>query len=256
LKINSIDTNHMRNDAHFQFFTEFRDLAAAEGPEKLKIKPLLDAWAALYLREDEALKKIIKSEYTAKIQEADKARDEIFSGMVEITRASLKHYDETARAAAGRLKIVLDTYKNIDKKTVNEQTSAVTNLLQELKGKYAPDTAAVGVDGWAAELETRNNALGALIRERFDESASKSDIVLKEARAQVDKQYRTIAERINALVIVEGADVYESFIRRINAIIAKYARAINTSQGRRAAKKAGADAGDEGAADSAETSGM
>jgi hypothetical protein len=236
VKISNFTLLLLRNDAHFQFIADFRDLVTDEGAETLKIAPQFETLTALYQREDEALKKITKSEFTAKIQDADKARDEMFTGMAEITKACLKHYDEAVREAATRLKIVLDTYKHIDKKNLIEQTAAVTNILQELNGKYAPDVTAVGVGGWAAQLQARNNALNALIKERFDESAARTDIVLKDARLEVDKQYKIIVERINALAVVEGPETYESFIRRLNAIIAKY---LSMGLGRRGAKKGG-----------------
>jgi hypothetical protein len=118
---------------------------------------------------------------------------------------------------------VFDTYGNIAKKPLNEQTSATYNILQELKGKYATDTVAVGIGGWVSELEARNNAFADLMRERFDETAGRTDIVLKEARSEVDAAYFSIREKINALVIVEGVANYENFIRTFNAVIAKYA---------------------------------
>jgi hypothetical protein len=212
----------MRNDAHFQFYTEFRNLVQNEGAEKLKIAPLFEAWLPLYDKEDAALKKIAKSAITAQIQEADRARDEIYIGMMETNAAALKHYSEETRKAAARLKIVFDTYGNIAKKPLNEQTSATYNILQELKGKYATDTVAVGIGGWVSELEARNNAFADLMRERFDETAGRTDIVLKEARSEVDAAYFSMREKINALVIVEGVAVYENFIRTLNAVIAKY----------------------------------
>jgi hypothetical protein len=72
-------------------------------------------------------------------------------------------------------------------------------------------------------LEKRNKAFEALVKERFDETAHKSDIVLKEARAELDKVYHSIEERINALALVEGTADYEEFIRTMNAVVAKYA---------------------------------
>jgi hypothetical protein len=73
------------------------------------------------------------------------------------------------------------------------------------------------------ELESRNNAFGELVKNRFDETAARTDIVLKEARAKLDEAYRTITEMVNALAVVEGVAAYEQFIRTLNAVIAKYA---------------------------------
>ncbi len=46
------------------------------------------------------------------------------------------------------------------------------------------------------------------------------------ARAELDKAYRTITEKIDALVIVEGAKTYENFIRTWNAVVEKYANGL------------------------------
>lgn len=236
VKINKIYAYDLRNDAHFQFHTEFRNLVQSEGADNLKITAQFEAWLPLYEKEDTALKKITKSAITAQIQEADKARDDIYLGMVETNTAALRHFSEEVRSAAARLKIVFDTYGDVARKPLNEQTSAVYNILQELKGKYAPDTVSVGIGSWVSELEVRNNAFADLMRERFDETASRSDIVLKEARAEVDAAYFAIRERINALVVVEGVSAYENFIRTLNAVIAKYAL-LTKSRGGRGSKQ-------------------
>jgi len=243
MKINKIYAYNLRNDAHFQFYTEFRSLIEKEEAVRQKIASQFEAWLPLYEKEDAALKKITKSAITAQIQEADKARDEIYTGMVEMNAAALKHFSEEVRSAAARLKILFDTYGDVARKPLNEQTSAVYNILQELKGKYASDTAVVGIGGWISELETRNNAFAELMRERFDETAARIDTVLREARVELDAAYFAIRERLNALVVVEGEAVYESFVRTFNAVIAKYAALVKPRQraGRGGAETAGVE---------------
>jgi hypothetical protein len=113
MKISSIHLNNMRNDAHFQFHTEFKDLVVQQNPLTLKVKPQFDGYLPLYNRVDDALKKIVKSEFTAKIHEADKARDEIYLGIVETNTAALRHFNPNVRQAAERLKILFDTYGNV-----------------------------------------------------------------------------------------------------------------------------------------------
>ncbi|GBU25116.1 hypothetical protein R83H12_01755 [Fibrobacteria bacterium R8-3-H12] len=116
------------------------------------------------------------------------------------------------------------TYGNVASKPLNEETSAIYNILQELQGKHAADMDAVGITQWATELQTRNAAFEALVKERFDETAARTtDIVMKQARAQLDEAYRGIVELVNALAVVEGAAAYEAFIKTLNAVIAKYA---------------------------------
>jgi hypothetical protein len=227
MKISKMHTNHLRNDAYFQFYMEFKDLVEKTGAASLKIEALFSTFIGLYKNVDNGLRKITKSVITEQIQEADKARDEIWSGLVEMNKAASKHFDPGVREAAALLKIVFNTYGNLAVKPLNEETSAIYNILQELEGKYAEAAKTVGITPWIAELKTRNNKLSDLVKERFDESASKSDIIVKKARAELDRCYLSIAERINALVIVEGAAHYEAFIKTWNVIIAKYVSSSN-----------------------------
>jgi hypothetical protein len=222
MKINQITLNRLRNDANFQFHTEFKELAEKLGPDALKIRPQYDAYLPLYDKVDLALKKIAKSAITEQIQDADRARDEVWKGLTETNTASLRHFDEEVQKAAKRLKIVFDTYGNIAKKSLNEQTSATYNILQDLEGKYAPDVATVGLGRWVAELKARNTAFAGLMRERVDEGSLKVDIVLKKARTQLDEAYYAIAERVNAFVVIEGSADYEPFIRKMNINISKF----------------------------------
>ena len=222
MKINLIHLHSLRNDEHFQFHSEVDKLIRKFGSAALKIDAQFLAFVTLFQDEDTALKKIMKSAITPEIQEADKQRDLIFRGMVDAHKAALKHFDPDKQSAAKRLKVVFDTYGNVSIKPLNEQTSAIVNMLQELLDTYAADSNKIGIGEWATQLRERNDVVSGLIRNRYDETAARTDIVLKEARAKVDEAYRTITERINALAIVDGAAAYEEFIRTLNAVVDKY----------------------------------
>jgi len=223
MKINKIDFKNLRNDEHFQFHTEFKDLVDAHGAEALKIKQQYDGYLIFYEKVDKAMNKIIKSEFTAKMREADKARDSIYIGMVETNTAALRHFEPEVREAAVRLKIVFDTYGSVARKPMDEETSAIYNILQELNGNYAADVATIGIGQWVAELDRCNNAFESLLKERFDEAAARKNIVLRTARGELDEAYRAVAERINAFAVIDGVAAYESFIKIFNVVIARYA---------------------------------
>jgi len=233
MKITKMGVKHLRNDEYFQFHTEFKDLVVKHGAEALKIQPQFTEYILLYEKVDEGIKKIVKSIFTAEIQKADKARDDIWFGMTKMNAAALRHFDPDVREAAKRLKIVFDAYGNIARKPRNEQTSAVHNILQELEGTYAADAAYVGIVLWAEELKAKNIAFSDLMRERFDETAMKSDVVLRKARTALDEAYQNITERVNALALVEGPEAYELFIRSVNVVVDKYTIALAQRYGRR-----------------------
>jgi len=223
MKISKIDTTHLRNEAYFQFHSKFRSLVVDSGAEALKIELQFNFYLPLYERMNEAFKKIVKSEFTAKIHKADKARGEIWAGMTEMNFACLKHFNPQIKAAAARLQTVFDSYGNLANKPAKEETAAIYNVLQELHSKYESDMIAVGIQLWAVELKNRNVTFEALVKGRSDETASKSGIVLRKARVELDVVYRAIVDRVNALIVVEGDAAYEQFAKKLNEMISKYA---------------------------------
>jgi len=233
MQISEIRKSHLRNDEHFMLHTEFHNLLSTAGAENLRVAAQFAAYTVLLNKEDEGLKKITKSALTARIHDEDKARDELYDGMTALNAALLKSPHENKREAAKRLKIVFDTYGNISKKPINEQTSAIINILQELKGPYAADALLLGLTDYVNLIETHNNTLEALVRERYGESAAKTDVVMIEARQALDAAYDDITARVNALALLEGGAVCENFIRSLNTIIAKYTAILNSRLGRR-----------------------
>ena len=235
MKIDSIHTNNLRNDVHFQFFTDFQMLVDRYGAASLKVKPQYDVFVPLFHDEDIALKKINKSVLTAEIQEADRWRDELWRGMVDANKSALRHFDEAVRKAAAQIKIVFDTYGNIAVKPLDEETSAVYNVLEDLKLKYNDDALLVGLDRWMIELRKANDRFKALMAQRYDESAGKTALVLKQCRAKVDDVYRTIIERINAYIVIEGEQTWAEFVTTFNKVIKRYNDILAQQKGRRKA---------------------
>jgi ElaB/YqjD/DUF883 family membrane-anchored ribosome-binding protein len=237
MRINYFPVSKLLNDTHFQYHCDFNTLVKRYGAEQLKIAILYVAYVKLLNDEDISLKKILKSILTAEVQEADKYRDQIWRGMADANKSAMNHYDGEVRAAAGRNKIVFDTYGNVAQKPYNDETSAIYNFIQDMRGKFAKDVATAGLTGWIDELEKANNAFSQLSMDRYDESAAKTALVMKETRVKVDEAYRKIIERINAAIIMDGEEDYREFVNTLNAIIKKYSDTLAQRQGKAAAKK-------------------
>ena len=237
MKIKQISTQRLRNNEHFQFHTEFRDLIEIENAETLKIATPFADYLVCYNNEDMAFQKIVKSATTEEIEIADKTRDYTFRGLVDTNKAALNHFDSETCAAARRLKVVFDTYGNLSAKPINEETSAIVNLLQELTGNYANDLQRIGLSSWTDRLNIDNKAVDTLVKSRNDENAAKTELIMRETRTETDKLYELITERINALIVVEGAGVYESFVRKLNSFIDKYSNLVAQRRGAAKARK-------------------
>ena len=232
MKIKTVDISRFRNHEHFQFQTEFRDLIILETPEKLKIVSLFPDYLICYNNEDTAIQKIIKNATTNNIEEADKKRDKIYRGMMDTNKAALNHFDDQIRIAAERLRVVFDTFGNLAIKPLNEETSGIYNLLQELNANYADEIVKTGVASWTTALDDANKTFDELVKKRNDENTSKTELKVTQTRIEIDKLYGAIAERINALIIVEGEGVYESFVKKLNGYIEKYNNIVARRYGR------------------------
>ncbi len=244
MKIKNTHLLALRNDEHFQFMQFVIALVGEVGAAALKVVAQLAALTALHAQEDEALKKITKSALTAKINEADRARDGVFRGLVDAVRSFLNHYNPAAREAATRLMIVLDTYGNVAAKSHVEETSALYNLLKDLSTTYAEDVQAMSLTGWLTELDRLNKAVEELLEGRADEGAGRTSLILKEVRAQVDEAYATLAAMVSAQALVAsvGSDtaavaMYADFTRRLNERIDMMNDALAIRRGMAKAKK-------------------
>jgi hypothetical protein len=237
MKVNSLNRNNLPNATHIQYYEEFCVAAERYGIDKSDMAALYALLVVVLKDEDVALKKINKSAYTAEIADEDSYRDELWRGMVDTNKAAMLHYDDEVRQAAKTNKIVFDTYGNLAPLSLDDESSSITNVLQDMRGKYADSVVKVGLTGWADALETSNNNVKRLMRERYSESADKTDIVLREARQKVDAAYNAVVERINAAIIIEGEEKYRDFVTAINVVIKRYADIMAQRKGRAAAKK-------------------
>lgn len=237
IKIKYIKTAHMRNDEHFQFNTEFKDLVTQETPEKLGIMKFWYKYLPCYSNEDTALKKFTKSATTTEIKKADKERDNTFRGLADVINGFVRHYDIAISTAAKRLKVLFDSYGNLVSKPFSEETSGIYNMLQELKGVYGTDVQVLGLPDWVLKLEADNNAFEALVKARGKEIASKTQLKMKETRTETDIVYNEIVDFINAAIIVKGEDDYKNFVNNLNFFIDKSNNAMAIRSGKSKTKK-------------------
>ena len=254
MKIKRVDFSKLRNNEHFQCQTEFKALVEAFNPATLNIEPYFSGmYIPSYNEEDVALVKIVKNSFTDERSDADRGRDLTFRGLVDTVNGALYHFDPVVQVAARRLKIVFGTYGNVSKLPLNEETSAIYNLVQDLSEKYSTEVGQLNIMGWVSKLKADNEAYEALVMDGYEEEAAKTELKAKETRTEVDKVVRQIIERIEALIVIEGDLVYTDFIRRLNIMFERYANTLAQRQGIAKAEAAKKKAAAETAQDTAKS---
>ncbi len=245
LKIKKIDFSRLRNNEHFELMRHVVNITTAAGADTLRVAPQLAALQTAFAQEDEALKKITKSALTKKIDEADSARDAAYLGLLNTVRAATTHFNPAAREVAERLMIVFDTYGNVARMAIEEETSAVYNLCKDLAEKYTADVQALGLSPWSEALDAANREVEVLMESRYEEGAGQSTLVMREVRAEVDAAYGVLADAVFAhgFVASLGTDAtltaaYNDVCAQWNEVIDRTENIVAVRRGRAAAEKA------------------
>lgn len=222
MKTSKINFAKLRNEEHFQFQTEFKTLVISHGAHNLGIEAPFAQYITLYKQENEALQAIQKNATTDQLVEADDNRDNIFRSLADIINASKNHFNPGKRGAALRLTILFNQFGNVARKAYDEETVSIYKLVQELQGTFSADAHTLGITDWVEELNAKNKIFDTLMKRRYSEGATKTDLALREVRSSVDKTVRSITSLLDALIMVNGISSYEPFLREHNLKVEKF----------------------------------
>jgi hypothetical protein len=230
-KIRRIYLHKLRNEEWFNFFIEFKTFVEEVSPETLNIVELYAVFLVLFADADTALEKLRKSGFTATVLSLDEQRDDVFRGLTTAVESASHHFDPVLRNAANTLKLLWDHYGNLATRSFNEETAALINFIQELRGKFAPAIQTLGLVAWVDELERCNNAFEAVVLERNRDNSEQPDLHVLALRRKINRCYLDILERIEAVILLQGDDLFVSFVNQLNTNIDRYAVVLNRRVG-------------------------
>jgi hypothetical protein len=247
MEIKFVHLTNLRNNENFQFHTETKGLIETFGALTLKVEEIFNGkYVPAYNNLDSSLKKIKRNSYTEQRHNEDVRRDGTFRINTSIVDSAQSSSDPNVIDAARRLKIVFDTYGNVAKLPLNEETSAIYNLVSDVRTKCAADAALIGLTPWIDKLDTENRAYEALVKGGYEETAAlQTEYTAKEARKLTDDGYNKMTRKINAYIEIEGEAGYADFVTRLNLQIDKYNNTLAQRKGVAAAKKEKEEGGEE-----------
>lgn len=216
MKIEKFNLNNLRNEEHFHFHSEVRELIAQETPEKLHIEKFMNNYNVLFEKERDTLEVISRSFLTAHLIEADENRDSILKGLYSFITAHTFHFDENIRTSAEKIQVVFKHYGNLTAKSYNEETASINNLIHDLRVDYQTDLVTLNINDWLNNLEVKNNEFNEIMQQRYSEHADKNKVSSREIRIEIDKVYTEIIDFINAWIIVNGEGDFSQFVKLVN----------------------------------------
>jgi hypothetical protein len=205
-------------------------------PQSLGIHLLYVPYKQALNNEMVSLDFIRKSEITKKIADQDHLRDDIFRGFADSIKGATKHFDSSHREAAYLLDDIVGHYGNITRKTLDDETAAINDLVRELNQPAAAQAVVLlGLTAWQNKLVEENENFVKLMTERYRETAEKTPFRMQDTRRETDRYYHAIISQIENQHLA-GVAVSEAFVRELNAVIERFKRILAQESGERKPK--------------------
>jgi hypothetical protein len=234
--ITSIRISNLKNETHVQFHENIDGTVVKFNPDALGLRFLYDPYKTALNNETSALDFIVKNAVTVQINEQDRKRDATFRGFSDTVRGAQNHFDPECVKAANLLHSIFKHYGNIAKKTFDDETAAINDLVRELNlPANAQALALLNLRPWCDKLVEENTRFAALMTERYVETAGKTPFRMKTARVETDKYYHAIVAQIENQAL-GGIAVNEAFVKELNAIIERFKRILTQETAERKSK--------------------
>ena len=220
-----------KNVRHLSFLKRFTkrmqnnvvESLGANCPQKLqKAYQLL---AQKVVSEDEVYLVSQKSELTAQIDDWDKKRDNTYVGIRTLAEALQRIGTAEQQEAAAKVLGRIGQHKIDVNERYEDEGEKLEQLVQDLQGPLATETAALGLTAQVATLKEQNDQTEHYLELRQNERADQSPQAMKIARDASNDAYELMVTLINAYAIVEesnGTSPYDTCISYVNSDIKYY----------------------------------
>ena len=208
-------------------------LAIFDRTEITDLATVIARYKTVFDAEEAILDIVRKSEYTVRIEEQDRVRDNLFKGFADAVRSAIHHFDPEKREAARGLKIALDSYGDVPNRTYDRETVAIFDILREFQTPVnSAKVSKLDLGDWLAELESENNAFFTLMQERYVESSQHSSLKMKAARRDTDDAYQLLLKAVEYNAEITGG-LYMQVLNEINAVCIRYRNLLAIAEGKR-----------------------
>ncbi|MDR1344168.1 MAG: DUF6261 family protein [Tannerellaceae bacterium] len=205
MKLLKVKRHYLHNEEWFMFYTDFKNTVRRYGAVRIGIGELFSRFIPLYKNVDRLIEITHKSIYTKEMKEVDKNRDTIFRAFIAIAKNMQIQSDTVKKNSAAHLHNLLDSYsKKIVRGSYNEETSAISLLLQELEDRYAADVDLLNLEQWVDDLRNANQNFNNLFNTRTQETIDKPKENLFNYRRKIDMLYSGIEKVLDAKLVLDN----------------------------------------------------
>lgn len=234
-QIDSFNIARLHTQEDFNFQTRVRNLAE----ECLTLetdKAMVDGYKESVNALDAALKQSDKNSFTALMNEADAKADKRWSATYAYIKAMVDHPQQERSEAAAKVLEIFQKYGILTSMGFDEEYGRYANLLQDLADLPDETKEYLSLAPWFDAMDTAVADFQRYRSQKTKEDSTRVVGLVKDTRLAADTSYKSLVQRVNALVIVNGETAYGDFIDRLNVMISE-AQAMISGRSTKAAKK-------------------
>ena len=220
MQVNEYYTRNLDNAMHFAFYERVNTLIAEQTFTVPKLAAAKTAYAAAFAKEDAAYGTLRKDARTNLLKDLDTQRDQYYMALNTSLKLFAKSPDAARAAQAQALLDAAKVYTIRVNDSYDRESSKLTNLGQDLTGKYAEQVSALGLTSYVEALVRINEEFKKVFNERLKDQSVQELSALKNARTEVDEAYSRLIALLNAYVLLEDDHAYDELIQNINGCIA------------------------------------
>jgi len=178
------------------------------------------------------MNKALKNELTPLLTEMNADREDRYSEVKRTVTYALKGRDAVKRAAAESLKIFLDPYWDIYKKSMNTRTG----IFSEMLGKYNESATlkahavTIGISQMMIELAGSNSDFNEGYQARLMQEAAAEGPSASSYKAAVIYSYGQFCTSIEQVVNFIPSDVFNTLFNQLDELRKTYARLVRTEE--------------------------
>ena len=237
IQLKEIRISAMPNEMHTQFHEDIEIIINKRPPSVFKQLGFEDAMP-LFVQAVENQKAVLDivtaSKYSLLMLNKDHSRDHAVKGFAGYVKNMRHHHDVAVQEAAARVYTICKHYGNITKKSFDEETAAISDMLREYeRDDLAADILTVKATEWIERIIEENNEFIALAHQRYAENAEMPTVRMKDVRKNTDRLYRSITGRLQYMITVGKTSIeLAELVAEINAVVKHYKNQLAIKAGR------------------------
>ncbi|GAA5092734.1 hypothetical protein GCM10023210_22090 [Chryseobacterium ginsengisoli] len=199
-----------------RFFEDF-SRTSLDANTDADFKRMFDALQTQIPNYNSALDQVRASEESAKIAEADKARDIDVQALKDSVKPYRNAKVQTEKDAYISIKILLDQYKGVEDTSYEEETNKLNLLVAKLQSpEYSSHVATLGIVKFVNHLSDSNIAFNDLFSHRSYQVSQKQTYDVKALRKILTDDYSQMANYIAMLANIKSDVFYKDVLAVIN----------------------------------------